>query len=73
MRTNKAEEFPLSQECFQVIGCAMTVHNELSCGFLEPVCQEALGIELFERQIPYQKEKRLDVMYKGRMLDKKYC
>ncbi|MDZ7846871.1 MAG: GxxExxY protein [Owenweeksia sp.] len=65
-------DFPLKDECYRVIGCAMEVHNELGCGFLEPVYQEALGREFFESEIPYVKEQRLDVSYKGRLLNKKY-
>lgn len=65
-------EYPLKQECYKVIGCAMTVHSELGCGFLEAVYQEALSLELFESKIPFLKEHWLDIMYKGRLLDKKY-
>ena len=57
--------YPLKEECYQVIGCAMTVHNELGCGFLEAVYQEALGLELTERRIPFIKEKRLYRFRKG--------
>jgi GxxExxY protein len=65
-------EFPLKKECYNVIGCAMEVHNELGCGFLEAVYQEALGLEFLENQIPFVKEQRLDVSYKSRTLNKKY-
>jgi len=68
----KANTYPLKQECYDVIGSAMTVHNELGCGFLEAVYQEALGLEFIENAIPFIKEKRLDVSYKGRLLEKKY-
>lgn len=64
--------YPLKQECYDVIGSAMSVHNELGCGFLEAVYQEAVGLEFAENAIPFVKEKRLDVSYKGRLLNKKY-
>ena len=66
------DDFPLKEECYRVIGCAMTVHTELGCGFLEPVYQEALSLELSEKGISFVKEHRLDVNYKGRLLNKKY-
>jgi GxxExxY protein len=69
---NESNQYPLKEECYKVIGCCMEVHKELGCGFLEAVYQEALGIELAENEIPFEKEKELDVYYKGRMLDKKY-
>lgn len=67
-----AEDFPLKDECYKVIGCCMEVHKELGAGFLEAVYQEALGFELGDNEVPFEKEKELDVYYKGRMLDKKY-
>lgn len=50
----------------------MEVHKTLGPGFLEPVYQEALTIELFEANIPFIKEKMLEVRYKERLLNKKY-
>ena len=66
------DDFPLKDECYKVIGCAMDVHNELGNGFLEPVYQEALSIEFQDSAIPFIKEARLDLKYKGRLLKKKY-
>ena len=69
MNTN---EFPLKDECYQIIGACMEVANELGCGFLESVYQEALCYEFSDQEIPFIDQKVLDVYYKGRLLNKKY-
>jgi GxxExxY protein len=47
-----------------VIGCAITVSNELGAGFLEAVYASALAIELAHKGIRFEREKRLQVFYK---------
>lgn len=66
------ETFLLKDECYKIIGCSMKVHNELGCGFLGPVYQEALAYELIKQSIPFVKEKVLDIYYDGMLLNKKY-
>ena len=66
------EEYPYKQECYNIIGCAMTVHSELGHGFLEAVYQEALSIVLAEKKIQFEKEKILNVEFRGKLLQKKY-
>jgi len=69
---NVNPEYPLKEETYSIIGCCMEVHRELGCGFLEPVYQEALSIVFREKQIPFIREKVLDIEFRGRVLDKKY-
>lgn len=60
------------QESYKIIGACMEVHKTLGCGFLEPVYQEALAIELKKQHIPFKKEKVLSIAYKDVELEKKY-
>ena len=57
---------------YAIIGAAMEVHKQLGCGFLEPVYQEALAIELTKRQIPFVREVKLPVFYKDLRLKTPY-
>ena len=60
------------QECYKIIGACMEVHNELGCGFLEGVYQEALEIEFTYQAIPFEREKELRILYKNKEISKKY-
>lgn len=57
---------------FAIIGAAMEVHRQLGPGFLEPVYQEALTVELRLRGIPFQREVVLPIQYKGQRLECSY-
>jgi GxxExxY protein len=58
---------------YAIIGAAIEVHKQLGHGFLEPVCQEALAIEFGRRNIPFRREVRLPIHYKGQLLGTTYC
>lgn len=66
------KEFIFKEECYRIVGCAMEVHKELGAGFLEAVYQEALALEFMKADIPFEKEKVLDIQYKNIQLSKKY-
>lgn len=58
---------------YEIIGAAMEVHKQLGCGFLEPVYQEALAVELGLRNVSFRREVRLPLHYKGQLLETRYC
>ena len=66
------ETLRYSNETYQIIGAAMKVHGLLGPGFMEKVYQDALEMELRERQIPYLREPELHVAYKGVELKSTY-
>ena len=59
-------------ETEKILKACIDVHNELGNSFLEPVYQEALAIEFNLQGIPYKKEVKLEITYKGHKLDKEY-
>jgi len=59
-------------EVYALVGAAMEVYNVLGPGFLEPVYQEALDLELAGRRIPFEPQRELRIAYKGRYLQKTY-
>jgi len=65
-------ELLLKDEVYAIVGAAIEVHRQLGHGFLEPVYQEALEIELEVRGIPFESQKRLVIHYKGRQLQRDY-
>ena len=69
---NTDKEYPHKEETYKIIGACMEVHSELGCGFLEAVYQEALSMVLQEKGILFQREKVLDINFRGRLLLKKY-
>ncbi len=52
----------------QIIGCAIEVHRHLGPGLLESTYEEALCIELDDAALPYTRQVRVPVSYKGRLI-----
>lgn len=53
----------------QIIGAAIEVHRALGPGLLESAYQACLARELALREVPFEQEKPLPVVYKGTKLD----
>ena len=62
----------LEKECYELIGLCMEVHRVLGPGFSEVIYKDALEIELMDHNIPYQREKAFNVLYKERRLKRRY-
>ena len=65
-------DFIFKEETYKIRGCAMSVHSELGCGFLEKVYQEALELEFTANNIPFIREAKLNIFYKGTELNQQY-
>ncbi len=63
---------PLSEELENVIhrtiGCCITVHKTLGPGLLERIYVRAVCMELAAQDIPFEREKRFPVSYRGELL-----
>ncbi|MCF6366309.1 MAG: GxxExxY protein [Bacteroidales bacterium] len=60
------------EESYQIIGKCMDVYNNLGAGFLEIVYKDALELEFKKADIPYEREKKYEVNYKGVILPHKF-
>lgn len=67
-----SDEIIFREESFHLVGAAIEVHKEIGCGFTEPVYQEAFEEELRLRGIPFEREKVINVTYKGKVLSKSF-
>jgi GxxExxY protein len=59
-------------ETYAVIGAAMEVHRELKSGFLEAIYLDALTVEFSGCGVPFERERLLQVRYKGGILPSCY-
>jgi len=59
-------------ESYNIIGKCFEVHNNLGPGFLEIVYKDALEFEFRKAGIPYEREKKYTVNYKGKILPHKF-
>ena len=54
------------------IGCCIAVHRALGPGLRERIYSRAIGVELTAVGIPFEREKRYSVRYRGELLCDQY-
>lgn len=67
------ETLVYKEEAFKIIGACFEVYTNKGCGFLEPVYQECLEIELVLQGIDFTSQKSLALEYKGHLLKHIYA
>jgi GxxExxY protein len=60
------------EESYAIIGACFNVYKDKGCGFLEPVYQECLEIELAFLKMPFIAQKQITLEYRGQTLKQKY-
>jgi len=66
------KELLYKDEAYAIVGCCMEVHKTLGKGFNEIVYKDALEIEFKINDIPYEREKKFELMYKNFQLPRQY-
>lgn len=59
-------------ESYRIMGACFEVYNDKGCGFLEPVYQECMELEVGLQEIPARSQVPLPLMYKGALLKQGY-
>jgi GxxExxY protein len=60
------------KDIYDIIGAAMEVHKTLGRGMFESVYQEALAIEMSQRNMEAEREKQLHLYYKNILMEKTF-
>ncbi len=59
-------------EVFKLVGLCMEIHRELGKGHNEVIYKDALMVELESAKIPFTRERKYEVNYKGVVLPHSY-
>ena len=62
----------LKQHVYDIVGALHAVHDELGAGVNEYCYQEALAMELSDREIQFERERAFHPTYKGRKMEAEY-
>lgn len=67
---SSTKEFPMKEVTERIIACALEVHSTLGPGLLESVYEEALAHEFTLRGVNYEKQKEINLKFKGKEIGK---
>lgn len=67
-----ADDLLFRDECYRLVGACLAVHRDKGHGFVEPVYQDALEIELEFSAIPFDRQRSYSIYYRGRLLRHTY-
>jgi PD-(D/E)XK nuclease superfamily len=70
---NMETEIIFKEESYKIVGACFEVYREKGCGFVEPVYQECMEIEMRLQGIVNSPQKPLALEYKGQLLSCAYC
>lgn len=65
-------ELLYKEEVFKLVGFCMEIHRELGKGHDEIIYKDALAVELQRAQIPFSRELKYEIAYKGVILPHHY-
>jgi GxxExxY protein len=65
-------ELIFREEVYQIVGACMEVFKDKGQGFVEPVYQDCLEIELAHQRIPFDAQRSLDLFYRNERLKCSY-
>ena len=63
------EDIVYKDESYKIIGACFEVYKQKGCGFSEAVYQECLAIELGLQKIPFVEQPKIQLEYKGKVLE----
>jgi len=61
----KIKELLYKDEVYKIISCCFEVHKNMGKGFLEVVYKDALMLEFTNNEIPFERERKFEINYKG--------
>lgn len=60
-----SEPILFKDEVFQLVGACMTVHSAMGNGYVEPVYQDCLEVELGHLGIPFDAQRNFPITYRN--------